>query len=98
MGVGMHAGNGASVGLENRVLRGVQPFLGLWVGISGALLGLSRFVENTGNTWYLSPGEREEGYCLDVGEAIASPTSNWNPAATYSPGPSPAKYHQRVEA
>ena len=22
----------------------------------------------------------------------------WNPAATYSPGPLPAKYHQRVEA
>ena len=22
----------------------------------------------------------------------------WNPAATYSPGPFPAKYHQRVEA
>ena len=27
-----------------------------------------------------------------------SRASFWNPAATYSPGPSPAKYHQRERA
>ena len=28
----------------------------------------------------------------------ASPTLFWNPATSYSPGPLPAKYHQRSEA